>query len=239
VTFADTNLSFKVRQRIASDLTIVFSPATSFEVAQGGGGQGVEATIALPGGGTSVITHNGRDYWEGAFKPYSFACMLPDEMREGVFLVDYDNQKSVRMTKAASDKYLQALVWVDAHSNTVKKAHEFVALLNSPDLLSKPIQVLKDLGHSKPLSNADENNPPSDAEIRAVFEKHICSGKYPGISVLNFYVKQVPEIGNAKIPMALLFAINKADPEPPDGIDAVPIGFYKGKWGFGNFPSPD
>jgi len=210
VAFGDTNLSMKVRQRIASDLTTALSHVSSFEETKGG------------------------EVEDGIFCINRIFIFTLSES-EDVLVVDQNNKKSMRVSKVLSDKYLKAFTWVDANSNTVQKAHEFVAMLNSPDLLSKPTQVLLNMGHFEPLSLIQENTPPSDAEIRAMFAKDFYPYKYPKISVLNFYFKEVSEINNAVLPLLFLFAVDKTDPSE---TGAVPIGFYKGKWGFGSFPTP-
>jgi len=162
--------------------------------------------------------------------------ILPSDDHDGVIINDQGNPKSMQITKDLSDKYLKAFTWIDANTNIVQKAHAFVATLNRPDLLSLPLPVLLGLGHTAPFSLVEENNPPSDTEARAFFAKHIFPYKYSGISALSFYFKPVPEIDDKEIPLIYLFGVDKTD---STGIDAIPIGFYKGKWGFGNFPTPD
>jgi hypothetical protein len=158
--------------------------------------------------------------------------MLFTDESESVVIVDENNQKSMQIAKPLSDKYLKAFAWMDANTNAVQKAYKFVALLNSPDLLSKPAQMLLNLGHFDPLSGIKENDPPSDTEIRAVIAQDVFPYKYPGICALRFYFAPIPGNDDAGIPMIFLFVVDKTDPTK---IDAVPIGFYKGKWGFGNF----
>jgi len=166
----------------------------------------------------------------------SLKSMLFADEYSSVVISNENCQKSMQVAKPLSDKYLQAFVWMDTHTNAVQKAYEFVTLLNSPDLLSKPAQVLLELGHFEPLSGIHESNPPGDAEIRSVIEKDISKYKYYGISALRIYFKNIPEIDNVEIPLIYLFAV---DNQSPSRIDAVPIGFYKGRWGFGDFPAPD
>ena len=218
VLFADTNLSFAVRQRIASDLTIAFSPAPSFEEAMGGGLVGsVEASIPLPGGGTAVTSLNGRDYWDGVFKPSTLGLMLPDgERREGIFLVDYNNQKSLRLNKVASSNYLHAFTLVDAHSNTVQKALAFATTLKNTDWDAQPLQVLKDLLHMTP---GDREEFPEDAYLG--FAKDIQQAMPPvtGVSALGFSLQKRPEVGGEEV---LVYG----------GL----LLFYDGRWGFGKFP---
>ena len=161
--------------------------------------------------------------------------MLFRDEEEGVVIVDKSNQKSIKIAKPLSDKYLRAFAWMDANSNTVQKAYEFVTLLNSPDLLSKPAQVLLNLEHFAPLSGITEDAPPSEAELRANCAEHIFPYKHLGISALRFYFRPIPEHDDVVIPQVILFVVDKTDPTE---IGGVPIGFYKGKWGFGNFSEP-
>ena len=161
--------------------------------------------------------------------------MLFTDERESVVIADENNQKSMQVAKPLSDKYLKAFAWMDANTNAVQKAHEFVALLNSPDLLSKPAKVLLNMEHFYPLSGIKENDLPDEAEIRAVIAQDIFPYNYPGICSLRFYFKPIPENDDVEIPLIFLFAVDKTDPSK---IDAVPIGFYKGKWGFGDFAYP-
>ena len=129
VIFADTNLSSKVKQRIASDLTILFAPASSFRDARGGGADEVE---------------------EDVFRPSSLRTLFPDEAekRAGIFLVDRDNEKSVRVDKAASSNYVHAFKLVDAHSNAVAKLGAFVTQVNDPGWLTKTAKERRDMFHA-------------------------------------------------------------------------------------------
>ena len=210
VKFTDTNLVATVKQRIATDLTIIFSLSPPFEELKA------------------------KETDQGIFRLADETQFFWDES-EHIFLVDKDNKKSIRVDKPLSDKYLKAFTWIDANSNTVKKAHEFVAILNSPDLLSKPPQVLLGLCHVEPLSDIEKNNPPSDTEIQAIFAKDFFPLTYLTISAQNFYFKEIPEIGGKEIPLLLIFAVGKSDPMK-NSIHFA--GFYKGKWGFGRFPAP-
>ena len=208
--FADAKLSLTNQQRVASDLTVALSHISSFEVTKG------------------------REVESGVFR-LKRALIFTMSESEDVLVIDQNNQKSIRISKTLSDKYLQAFAWMDTHTNAVQKAHAFVTMLNSTNLLVQPVQVLRNLGHAKPLSDIDENNPP-DGEVLEFFRDDIQPNKFPGFSALNFYFKPIPEIDNMEIPLLLLFRFNKST---PSDIFAYPIGFYKGKWGFGNFPDPD
>ena len=219
VIFADTNLSSVVRQHIASDLTIVFSLAPSFEEAMGG--DEVKATVDLPGGGTSIANL----HWEGVFRPSERYSMFDDEKRDGFFLVNYDNQKSIRVNKLASDRYLQAFTWMKANSNAVQKAYKFVALMNNTNLVSQPTQVLRNLSHIVPTVTL------SDDEIRTGFAL-MQKDKYLGISALSFFVEQRSEADDAEVPVFHLFAVKKTNPFENIAM-AYPILYHKGRWGFG------
>jgi len=211
VQFEDTTLSVTNRQRIASDLTTVFSLATSFDELKG---EEIKTDI-FP---------LGRD------------LMFMSREGDNIFIVATNSTTSVKVNKVVSDKYLKAFTWMDANTNIVQKAHEFVTLLNNPDLLLKPSQVLIDLGHTMPLSLIVENDPANETKMRNYLTENVCPYKYPGVSALNFYRKPVSVLDFAEIPLLFLWVIDKSDPTE---VTAFPIGFYKGKWGFGNFPDPD
>ena len=208
VTFADTNLSSVVRQRIASDLTVVASFGSFLDVLKEGDTEGYQLSDRI------IL------FWD---------------KRESVSFVDQNNQKCIQIEKPLSDKYLKIFNWMDTHTNAVQKAHEFVALLNSPDLSSKPMPILLSLMHFDPLSDLKENNPPSDTELRAYFETGFFPCKFLALSAQNFYFKEIEELDDTRIPLLLLFAIHKSDPLK-NNLQA--IGFYQGKWGFGHFPFP-
>jgi len=217
VIFAETNLSFKVRQRIASDLKIIFSPASSFEEVKERGMYGkVEPTVPLPGGGTTVTNDiNGFSLWAGVFKPNPQKTLFPKKNGgEGVFLVDYNNVKSVRLNAVASSNYVHAFKLVDAHSNAVKKAHEFMATMKNTDWSTQPLQALKDLHHM----TSEEREEMSDDEYLGFAEtvqQHLISK----ITALGFSLETRPEVGDKKV---LVYG-------------NVLI-FYDGRWGFGRFP---
>ena len=209
VTFTDTNLSAAVQQRMAADLTFVFTFASSFEELKG----------------SEIET--------GVFRTRNTLPLFMGE-DEHIFIIATNANPSVRIDKFLSDKYLTTFAWMDTNSNTVQKAMGFIAILNSPDLPSKPAQVLLNLNHVAPVSNMDENHPPSDAEYRTMITNHFFPFRYPGFSALHFYFRRVSG-ADIEIPLLFLVAVDKSDPSE---MDALPIGFYKGKWGFGNFPNP-
>ncbi|MCL1919601.1 MAG: hypothetical protein FWG50_00760 [Kiritimatiellaeota bacterium] len=224
VLFADTNLTSKVKQRIADDLTIAFSPAPSFERAMGG--DEVEATTPLPGGDTAVTSFIGRDYWEGAFGPsrnHSMLCF--DEIREGIYLVDYNGQKSVRIDKVASSNYLHTFALMKAHSNAVAKAHEFVEALKNPNLASEPLQVLKDMHHALPLKETDD-------DTYRGFARETQKCKNLELCALNFSLQMCPELSDQKVLVAVQFSLYQSDPSKLHGF---PIIFHNGRWGFGKY----
>lgn len=225
VVFEDATLSVTNRQRIASDLTLVFFPAPSFEKAMGGGGDEVEAATPLPGGNTAIANENGVDYWEGAFKP-GRSSMLRGENREGIFLVDYGGQKSVRVTAVVSSNYVNSFVLMETHSNAVQKAHEFIALLNRPDLLAQPLQVLKGLHHLLPKEEGVGD------DIYLGFATDLQNNNVLAFSALNFVVRQVSQLDNAELPIIGLFTVDKSD---PSFIVSIPIIFHNGRWGFGKY----
>ena len=209
VTFADTNLSAQVQQRMAVDLTFIFSFASSCEELKD---NQIEPDVFQTSNTLPLFS------WE----------------HNHMFIVATNNITSIRIGKVVSDKYLKTFTWMDANSNTVQKAREFIATLNSPDLLSKPTQTLLNLYHFEPLSGLEENNPPSGAETRENLTAVFFPFNYPGFSALHFYFKEVPEV-NMELPLLFLPMVSKSNPS--EWI-AFPVGFYKGKWGIGGFPNP-
>jgi len=193
VIFADTNLSATVRQRIASDLTVVFSPASSFQDLKG------------------------RDGGEGIYKPSFWKTwFLTEKTSEGVFIVDQNNEKSVRLNEVASSNYLHAFAFVDARSNTVQKLREFWITVRDTDWDAQPIKAVKALCYMK---NAN-GDPISDDEYRG-FIKWMQEKATPDFSVLWFALEKRPEVGNKEVL-----------------VHGNLLLFHNGKWGFGNFPDP-
>jgi len=212
VIFVDTNLSSTVKKRITSDLTFVFSSALSFEDATGGEGTKIE---------------------EGVYRPDQRTTMFPtDKEREGVLMVDRDNEKSVRVEKIASSNYLHAFVLMKTHSNAVKKASEFVALMNSPDLPTKPLQVLRSLFQDPPLIEAEDR---SDEELLRFPAVVLQPYQRPGFSALHFSLQKCPELDGAEVLMMYLYMIEKPNPAPTGKNFGLPIFFYNGRWGFGKY----
>ena len=208
--FGDVELSFTNQQRIASDLTLIFSLAPSFEE--------LKSTAAENGG---VSPKNG------------IAMFGLSEASEGIFLVDQDNRKSIRVDKVASDRYLKAFTLMNAHSNAVQKSREFVALMNSPDLLSQPIQTLRNLFHIQPLSDIAEEEFTDDWVREFVTEMH--NYRYPEIPALNFFLQRLPQVNNAEVLVTGVYMVEKTNP-PPERVYGRPIDFYHGRWGFGRTP---
>ena len=221
VTFADTNLSFTVRQRIASDLTVVFSPAPSFEeLGKGKGGYVTKADVELEKA--------------GFLTPDSNISLFPTrEKLDGVFIVTQDNQRSVHVNQVAFSNYVHAFKLIHTHSNEVKKAHEFVAVMSRPDLSTQPIQFLKSLCHVPPLSR-DENL--SDEEVTRFFTEMLGTVRYPGISALHFFVQKRPEFDGAEVLGMYLYMIETQDPDTLGSVFGLTILFHNGKWGFGRSP---
>ena len=209
VTFADTNLSAVTQQRMSIDLTFLFMFASSLEDLKG------------------------SEYETGVFQIRNSLPLFVGE-DEHIFIVATNANPSIRIDKFLSDKYLKIFTWMDANSNTVQKARDFVTTLNSPDLLSKTTQELLNLHHFMPLTGIYENNPLSDTKIRAKIAEGPFLFNYPGFSALSFYFQEIVEV-EAKIPLIFLPMVDKLD---SSNWIAFPIGFYKGKWGFGNFPEP-
>lgn len=209
VIFADTNLSSIVKKRVASDLAIVFSLAPSFEELK-----------------------SGREVAEGVFSlniDMSMFCL--SEWNEGISIVDQINAKNIQVNKVVSDKYLQTFALMKVHSNAVQKAHEFVALMNSTNLLSQPIQVLRALRHVELLPEGEDLSDDGVRQFATERQKY----KYPAISSRNFFLQRIPQLDDAEVLVACLYMIDKSDPSP-EKVYGVPIDFYKGRWGFGRSP---
>ena len=195
VIFADTNLSNIVKQRIASDLTAVFSPASSFREARGGETDEVEP---------------------GVFKPRRSNLNLPQgKKREGIFLVDSNNEKSVRIDKVASSNYVHAFKLMAAHSNAVKKVQEFYVTLKNTDWSTQPIQALKNLHHMTP----EDREEFDDDGYRGFAEEMQDNLTFRGITALGFSLQKRPEVGGREVLVYGDLLI-----------------FYDGRWGFGRFP---
>lgn len=155
--------------------------------------------------------------------------MLSEDERRNVVFVDENNQKIMQIAKPLSDKYLNAFALMGNHSNAVQKANEFIALLNSTNLLSQPIQVLRDLHHLEP--SAQGSLPPDHAFQEMATE--IQRNTYLGFSALRFSLQRRPEAGQAEVPVIMLFMISKSDPSDTGGF---PIAYYDGRWGAGISP---
>ena len=227
--FADTNLSATVQQRMASDLTVVFSAVPSFQAARS---SPVASTVPLPGGGTSIIKTSLQSSWEGAYIPYRFRCMfIKEENLNGVFLVDYNGQKSVRVTQAVSDRYLQAFAQMETHSNAVQKLQEFIALVKSPGLSSLPLQILEGM-HNTPPSYREEYGEDEYRSFARELEQKV---QIFDCSALNFLVEPqlYPEFGTDEIPITFLFT--KLKSSPSGYVLGLPLLFHNGKWGFGKY----
>ena len=150
--------------------------------------------------------------------------------RYGFFLVDQNNQKSIRVDGVASSNYLHAFALMDAHSNAVQKAHEFVTWLNNPtnNLTALPLQELKNLHHMTPSNRLSLFND----EAYLGFAEEIEECKVFEVSALCFYVQSRPEVGGEEVPVIALFTAKKSDPSDPL---AFPILFHNGRWGFGKY----
>jgi hypothetical protein len=212
VVFTDTNLSSKVRQRIASDLSIVFSAASSFDDAHEGEGTKVVAGVYRLDGLTALI--------------------ITEKESEGIFLVDRDNEKSVRVDKVASSNYVHAFKLVDAHSNAIAKLSGFIAQVNDPGWLTKTAKERRAMFHASPWP-PDEGEF-SDDNILEFFADVITLFKCPGFSALHFVEEKRPEIGDAEV-LVLYLSLVDRNPDPEERIPffAFPTLYYKGKWGFG------
>lgn len=184
VAFADAGLSATNQQRIASDLTIVFSFTLSLEELKG------------------------LEIETGVFQADN-STMLSTEESESVFIIDRNNEQNIRVDKALSDKYQQAFTVMDAHSNAVQKANAFVAFLNSTNLLSRPANEIVSKVRHVPLEDADAL---SDNAIREFFDEPQ-QVKFPGFSALHFSIQQLPQFNGAEVPVIYpFFVIHKSDP---------------------------
>lgn len=211
VIFADSSLSVTNRQRIASDLAKALSLAGSLDDLKGGS----------LGGGRFSLADRTMLFWKE---------------RRGVALLNQNSGWSFELSKTVSDRYQTAFLWEDAHTNAMQKLTVFISTINSSNLLELGEAALKGLCHANPLSAIGGDDPPTSTEIQEVFETQIAPYHCPGASILNLYIREVPQVGDVEIPIITLFMVNRQHPQE---IYALPIGFYEGKWGLGNFPDPD
>ena len=153
-----------------------------------------------------------------------------DEVLEATILVDYNGQKSVRVTQTLSDLYLQAFSRMETHTNTVKKANAFIETLKNPKLASQPLRVLKAL-HHMPDKYRGEFNEDAYRGLAELLQE----SKIMGFSALNFTMKKppFPEFGTAEIPSIILSMTITEDAEKQ--AFGLPLIYYKGKWGFGKY----
>jgi len=224
VEFEDAELSVTDRQRIVSDLIVPFSFVPSFGELKG---LRIGAEIPLPNGGTSVTNIDGRDYWAGVYQPSIFSAEepCPDILHglnshpcrrmlfwtelDGCFILDCDGKQGVLINKAFSCRYLYFLGLMDAHSEAIQKVKAFTALLNSPDLLSQPADVLRDLYCL--ISNCvDFDNPLSDDKLRDVFTNIQKRRHYLGITALSFLPEAPAEFISGGNPVFGMFAVSTA-----------------------------
>ena len=195
VVFEDASLSVTDRQRIVSDLTILLSFASSFEKLKG------------------------IEIEPGVFRPET---LFLDE-RESFFILDDGDQKSVRVGKVFSDEYLQLLALMDNHSEAIQKVRELVALLNGDNLLSKPIQVLRDLYHWEHSSDT-----PSDDEVRAVVAE-MQQWKYLGVSALAFDITKPTRSGEVEVPVIFVLMVDKNEKDPSE-FGGYFLEYKDGRW---------
>jgi len=200
VEFEDTALSNNLRERINSDLTTLFSFASSFERLKG------------------------QEVGAGAFRPLTL--FLND--CEGFFILDDGSKKRVQVNKVFSDKYHQAFALMDAHSKTVQQVKDFIALMNNPSLLSQPTQILRDLCHFGHPASVDEDVIPSDDEVRAIVSE-MQQWKYLGISALGFGVEKSPKLGGAEVPIVFVLIVDKNEADPSE-FGGYILEFSDGKW---------
>ena len=205
--FLDANLSVTNRQRIASDLSLVFSLAPSFEELRRGG-----------------------EIEDGAFKPNDDVAMFSfSEWSKDFLLVDKNNTKNIRITKAGSDRYLRSFALIETHSNAVQKAHAFVTMLNHTNLLTWTIQDLRGLFHANLVSE-----DLSDDDIREIITE-MQKYNFFDISALNFFLQRVSQIDNAEVLVMGLYMKDKINPSQ-EKYRGWSFDFYEGKWGFGRTP---
>jgi hypothetical protein len=206
VEFADTNLSVTNQQRIASDLTTVFSLISSFEDLE-------------------------IDEVETGVFQLDEELMFTAGEENHILILDNNNTKSIRVKKELSDKYQQTFILADGYSNAVQQASEFVTLLNSTNLLTQSsVQVIRQICHISP--QAETEDPPSNevAKIQKLATDFL-QWRYLGFCVLNFSKEQVEVLGETgEKPVILLFTVGKSDPSKRF---AMPIVFHNGKWRFG------
>jgi len=211
VTFADTNLSNAVKQRITSDLAHAFSITPSFEDLKGSQKEKLVTMLKFKKEGgyiTSDEYEKGRK--EGVFSSDDFirhvytgyraengvwglsrdASMFHWHLNsEGILIIDKGNDKRIQIDKVASDKYQRAFAWIESHPKAMQAIDRFITQLNSTNLLAEPIYVLREVCYNIIGDYIDINYPPSDDDVRAFFTG------YPSVSDDDADEEREPFIG--------------------------------------------
>ena len=208
VEFEDTTLSLTNRQTIASDLSIIFSYATSFDALKGEGVSGSSETFFL---NTPTPPR------------------LPFEGRPDIQIFHDANSQHISVGKAVSDAYLEAIALHDNHVDEFQKANAFLALLNNPQLLTQPVSILRGLHHVAPLTPTVD--PPDAAIIAFATETQVFS--YPGISLLDFSYIDIPQVSETPLLSFNLLFVQKTDSST---CMRFPVIYFAEKWGLGWTP---
>jgi len=235
----DKTVPASAQRRIAAELSTAFSAVPSLEWLK----TGIDRRRP---GMEHVALHS----------PIRTVPMLDSgECGKSILIVERNGNTHVQVHKPASDMYQKTFAWIDAYPKAFQKAKESVALLNSPDLLSQPIDVLRDL-FCIVSYHVDMDNPPSDDEVKKLLAE-MQRFKFQELCALSFSIKrQSTSSGQMNIPVVavLITPRDKEDPlnkgVPPDEEDPLdeldewdsdrpfgfPIEFYNGRWSMGWMP---
>ena len=183
---------------------------------------------------TSVEDSKGTEIEPSVFGIRGELTVLSGE-KDHIFIVVTNNTTSVRVDKFVSDKYLKTFEWMDANPSMVKKAHQFVKLLNSEKLRTQSHKrIVWQICHVSMRVRLEILCSNNHDEIKKLVEPFL-EWKYLEFSALNFSKEEVQDLeGTEEKPAILLFMVLRSDPS--EGF-AFPCVFHKGKWGFGGYIS--
>jgi len=208
VEFVDKSLPYTNKQVIVADLTIILSYATSFDALKGDPVTDQTGEFMLRTPATPRLPFNGQPeiiVWQTA---------------EGA---------GIRIGKTVSDIYIKAISIRDANIEAFQKADNFLALLNDPGLLNKPVSVLRDLYHTQPISPAV--SLPESAVV--AFATDIQNFTFPGISLLDFENVHIPGASADPLLSFSLLFVPKTNPAECMRFHVV---YYENRWGLGWVP---
>ena len=207
VAFEDAALSEKNRQRISSDVAVFFPFATSFDRLKG------------------------DEVRAGVFRP----SMLPlAAERNGMFIFDHDGKKNIQINKVFSDNYLKKFALMDAHSKDIEKVKDFLSLMNTPDLPSKPMPILRDVYRFWRSSDEPDVSTLSDDDVRAIIEERQ-QWKYLEVNAMCVGVKEPTRLDDAETLVLFILTTEKTAKAPLDFSLSL-LELNNGMWSRGWLP---